>query len=83
MEADRSGRGTTKAPRHEAKGPEDSRRRRRLRGGRLGEFFEVAGGLVDGELVDAAVLFFAAGDGDGFVELGAAGGSTGHSNAPN
>ncbi len=37
------------------------------------EFFEVAGGLVDDELVDAAVGFFAAGDFDGFVELGAAG----------
>ncbi len=72
MEADRSGRGTTKAPRHVAKRPEDSRGRRRLRGGRSGEFFEVADGLVEGELVDAAVVFFAAGDGDGFVELGAA-----------
>ena len=35
------------------------------------ELFEVAVGLVDGELVDAAVGLFASGDGDGLFELGA------------
>ena len=35
------------------------------------EFFEVAVGLVDGELVNVAVGFFASGDFDGFFELGA------------
>ena len=41
------------------------------KGWRLGEFVDVAVGLVDGELVDAAVFLFAAGGGDGFVEFGA------------
>jgi len=35
------------------------------------EFFEVAVGLVDGELIDAAVGVCGASDVDGFLELGA------------
>ncbi len=47
----------------------DGGRRRRLPGWRLGEFVEAAVGLVDGDLVDAAIFLFAAGDGDGLSKL--------------
>jgi len=43
------------------------------RRGPRSERFQVAFGLIHGELVDTPVGFFAAGDGDGFLELGAAG----------